>query len=64
MKKNGHTTRKPRKAPAFVVRAERAFRRAARKIQAESRSHSLPLIAWKDGKLVHKSSSGAGGGRK
>ena len=52
MKKNGHTTPKPRKVPAFVVRAERAFRRAARKIQAESRSHSFPLVAWKDGKLV------------
>ena len=39
------------KAPAFVLRAERALRRAARKVRAENRRLGLPLIVWKDGKV-------------
>ena len=50
MKKNGHTTAKPKKSPAFVARAERAFRRAAHNIRTQNRSLGLPLIVWQDGK--------------
>jgi len=45
-KKNG----KQAKTPEFVKRAERAFRRAARKLRAEHRRLGLPLIIWKNGK--------------
>lgn len=54
MKKNGHTTRKPAKAPAFVLRAERALQRAARNVKAESRAFKLPVIVWQNGKVVEK----------
>jgi hypothetical protein len=46
--------RKRVKTPAFVLRAERAFRRAAKNVQAEHRVYKLPLILWEDGKLVKK----------
>jgi len=53
MKKNGtHAKNGKRKAtPAFVARAERALRRAAHNVQAESRRLGLPLIVWKDGEV-------------
>jgi hypothetical protein len=54
MKKNGPPTRKPRKAPAFVLRAERALRRAAKNVQAQNRALKLPVIVWQDGKVVEK----------
>jgi hypothetical protein len=54
MKRNGHTTRKPRKAPAFVARAERALRRAAHNVKTQNRALGLPLIVWQDGKVVEK----------
>jgi hypothetical protein len=44
--------RKSSKTPAFVARAERALRRAARKVRAENRALGLPLIVWRNGKLV------------
>jgi hypothetical protein len=53
MKTNGHT-RKSTKAPAFVLRAERALRRAAKNVQAQNRALNLPLIVWQDGKVVEK----------
>jgi hypothetical protein len=53
MKKNGHTS-KPAKTPAFVVRAERAMRRAAQNVRAQNRAFKLPLIVWQDGKVVEK----------
>lgn len=53
MKANGHT-RKPAKAPAFVGRAERALRRAAKNVQAQHRALNLPVIIWKDGKVVER----------
>lgn len=40
-KTNGAT-----KVPAFVVRAERAFLRVARKLQAESRRSGLPAVVF------------------
>ena len=52
MKKNGHP--KTAKAPAFVTRAERALRRAAKNLQAQNRALKLPLIVWQDGKVVEK----------
>jgi len=53
MKRNG-PARKPPKAPAFVLRAERALRRAAKKVRAQNRARKLPLIVWQDGKVVEK----------
>ncbi len=52
MKKNGN--HKPHKTPAFVARAERALRRAARNVQTQNRTLGLPLILWKNGKLIEK----------
>ena len=52
MKKNG--THKPGKTPAFVARAERALRRAARNVQMQNRALGLPLIVWQNGKVVEK----------
>jgi hypothetical protein len=54
MKQNGHRTPKHRKAPAFVARAERAFRRAAQNVKAQNRALKLPVIVWQDGKVVEK----------
>lgn len=53
MKTNGHV-RKSAKAPAFVLRAERALRRAAKNVQAQNRAMNLPVIVWQDGKVVEK----------
>jgi hypothetical protein len=54
MKKNGQSARKRVKTPAFVLRAERAFRRAANNVRKQNRAFNLPLILWEDGKLVKK----------
>lgn len=54
MRKNGHSTGKSRKDPAFVKRAERALRRAAHNVKMENRALGLPLIVWEDGKVVKK----------
>jgi len=54
MKRNGQRTSKYSKAPAFVARAERAFRRAAQNVRAQNRALKLPLILWQDGKVVEK----------
>ena len=53
MKTNG-PARKSAKAPAFVRRAERALRRAAKTVQTQNRALKLPLIVWQDGKVVEK----------
>jgi hypothetical protein len=53
MKKNGHTS-KPTKIPAFVTRADRAMRRAAKNVRAQHRALKLPLIVWENGKVVEK----------
>ena len=52
MKTNRH---KSTKAPAFVLRAERALRRAAHKVRTQNRALGLPVIVWQHGKLVEKS---------
>ena len=44
-KRNG--TKKP---PLFVGRAERAFRRVARKVRAEHRKLGLSPVVWSNGK--------------
>ena len=54
MKTNGHKPRKAAKLPVFVTRAERAMRRAAKGVQAQSRALNLPVAVWQDGKLVEK----------
>jgi hypothetical protein len=53
MKTIGHA-RKSTKAPAFVLRAERALRRAAHNVKTQNRSLGLPVIVWQDGKVVEK----------
>jgi len=53
MKTNGHA-RKPTKAPAFVLRAERALRRAAHNVKTQNRALKLPVIVWHNGKVVEK----------
>jgi hypothetical protein len=53
MKTNGHA-RKLAKTPAFVLRAERALRRAAHNVKTQNRAMNLPLIVWQDGKVVEK----------
>jgi hypothetical protein len=51
MKTNG---RKSTKAPVFVLRAERALRRAAHNVKTQNRALGHPVIVWHDGKLVKK----------
>ena len=53
MKTNGHG-RKSSKAPAFVLRAERALRRAAKNVRTQNRALKLPVIVWQDGKVVER----------
>jgi hypothetical protein len=53
MKTNG-LARKTAKAPAFVLRAERAMRRAANNVKAQNRAYKLPVIVWQNGKVVEK----------
>jgi len=53
MKKNG-TKRAAQKPPAFAARAERALKRAARNVKAQHRAFKLPVIVWKNGKVVEK----------
>ena len=56
MKKNSTHSRgrKRRPVPAFVARAERALRRAARGVRVQNRKLGLPLIVWENGKVVKK----------
>ncbi len=54
MKTNKSTTRKTTKAPAFVVRAERALRRAAKNVRTQNRALKQPVIVWQEGKVVEK----------
>jgi hypothetical protein len=54
MKKNAHSSRKPRKAPPFVARAERAMRRAAHNVKTQHRALGLPVVVWQDGKVVEQ----------
>ncbi|MBI5772176.1 MAG: hypothetical protein HZA89_00355 [Verrucomicrobia bacterium] len=53
MKSNGHA-RKSTKAPAFLLRAERAMRRIAQNVITQNRALGLPLIVWQNGKVVEK----------
>jgi len=54
MNKNGsHAKNGKRHAtPAFVVRAERALHRVARKVRAENNRLGLPLLVWSNGKTA------------
>jgi len=54
MKTTGRLKRKANKVPEFVRQAERALRRAARKVRAENRKLGLPIIVWENGKVVEK----------
>lgn len=50
MKTNGHSKTKVAKVPAFVLRAERAFRRVAVQVRAEHAKLDLPLIGGPESK--------------
>jgi hypothetical protein len=54
MRTNEHSAGKAVKTPAFVLRAERALRRAAKNVQNQNRALKLPVIVWQDGKVVEK----------
>jgi hypothetical protein len=54
MKTNRNKTRTTAKLPAFVTRAERAMRRAAKGVTAQSRALNLPIVVWQNGKVVEK----------
>jgi hypothetical protein len=56
MKTKSPIRRKTAKPPAFVLRAERAMRRAAKNVQAQNRALNLPIIVWLEGKVVQKPS--------
>ena len=47
-------SKKPAKTSAFVIRAERAMRRAAHNVKIQNRALGLPLIVCEDGKVVEK----------
>lgn len=51
MKTNGHSTSKKAKTPAFVARAERAFRRVARQVRAEHAKLGLPIVGGTRSKI-------------
>jgi hypothetical protein len=51
MKTNGHSKTKAAKVPAFVLRAERAFRRVAVQVRAEHAKLDLPLIGGEKSKV-------------
>ncbi|HEY0549116.1 MAG TPA: hypothetical protein VGF13_05905 [Verrucomicrobiae bacterium] len=53
MKKNS-TKQEAQKAPLFAIRAERALKRAAKNVKAQHRAFKLPVIVWKNGKVVEK----------
>lgn len=53
--KNTGPARKSPKAPAFVLRAERALRRSAHNVKTQNRALGLPVIVWEDGKVVERS---------
>jgi hypothetical protein len=53
MKKNPAGA-KPTKLPPFVLRAERALRRAADNVRTQNRALNLPVIVWQDGKTVER----------
>jgi len=36
--------------PAFIAKAERAFKRVARNVRAESRRAGLPVLVWTEAK--------------
>jgi hypothetical protein len=56
MTRSNGTTKKKQPQPEFELRAERAFRRVARKLRAESKRTGIPLAVWprKDAALKKK----------
>ena len=54
MKTKRCSAKKAPRSPLFVRRAERAMRRATRKLRAEHRAWGLPIIVWENGKVVKK----------
>jgi hypothetical protein len=48
MKKKGHRTTKRKKTRAFVVRAERAMRRAAQNVRVQHRAFNVPVVVWEN----------------
>ena len=53
--RNNKKTTVADKQPAFVARAQRAFRRVARKVRTENRRLGLTPVVWPNGKLARNS---------
>jgi len=41
-----------REQPLFVRRAQQAVQRVARKLRAEHRRLNMPLLVWKNGRMI------------
>jgi isopentenyl diphosphate isomerase/L-lactate dehydrogenase-like FMN-dependent dehydrogenase len=54
MKAKTKPKRRSTKLPEFALRAQRAFKRVAKKVRAEHRAFNVPLIVWENGKVVKK----------
>jgi hypothetical protein len=54
MKTNGRVSGNMNQTPAFALRAQRALRRAGKKLQTQNRALKLPLLVWKDKKAIPK----------
>jgi hypothetical protein len=50
--KKAPASRSANEQPAFVVRGQAAAKAMARELRAEHKRWNLPLLSWKDGKVV------------
>jgi hypothetical protein len=50
--KKAPATRSAKEQPAFVVRGQAAAKAMARELRAEHKRWNLPLLSWKNGKVV------------
>jgi hypothetical protein len=50
--KKALSTRSTKEQPAFIARGEAAAKAMAKELRAEHKRWNLPLLSWKDGKVV------------
>lgn len=46
------TKRLSKEQPAFIARGQAAARAMAKELRAEHKRWNLPLLSWKDGKII------------
>jgi hypothetical protein len=46
------TNRLAKEQPAFIARGQAAARAMAKELRAEHKRWNLPLLSWKDGKII------------